>query len=558
MRGFAALAVWLCAFGASGLVRAASETSFETVDTENGPITGHRSAKVNDVWEYLGIPYATPPLGDLRFAAPQKYKGNGSYKADHFVRTLSGASDRFTDVRRRDSAYKLREIGAHVLTNRSDCPQQAAVQPAFPGFTAQALRILAYFTGAANTTRSEDCLTLNIWAKPTKKSHKADKPVFILFHGGRFAGGNTNTPFANGQYLADTEDIIVVSANYRLNVFGFPGAPGADTNLGLRDQRLAVEWVHANIQSFGGNPQKIVIGGQSSGGVGVDWWSYAYTSNALVHGLVSTSGNVFSFPMNTPERQVANWFALSASLGCGNASSPASETLACMRGLPFSTISAAVSKIAPSPGGSPVRSTPPFYPKIDNETVFADYASLASAGRFAPLPYFHGHNDHEQGYYVIPAYAQGRNVSDAQAAQFLLESFVCPTSYEARRRVEAGVPTWVYRYFGDWDNTRLYPTSRAYHGTELHMLLNSSVDASALPQTAAQENTVRLFQRALAAFVEDPKEGLEKLGWPKFDAEKASWGEVAIGNQARVTFARPQKYDAGCGNVTLGALSTGA
>jgi cholinesterase len=316
-----------------------------------------------------------------------------------------------------------------------------------------------------------------------------------------------------------------------------------------------VEWIHRNIKSFGGNPQKITIGGQSSGGVAVDWWSYAYTQNPIVHGLVSTSGNVFSFPMNTPEKQVSNWYALSTSLGCGNASS--SESLTCMRKLPFSTISAATSKIAPSPGGSPVRSTPPFYPTVDNQTIFADYTSLSKSNRFAPLPYFHGHNNHEQGYYVIPAFAQGRNVSDAQAAQFLLESFVCPTSYEVRHRAGAHVPTWVYRYFGDWNNTRLYPTSGAYHGTELHMLLGSSEDASGLPQTDAQRETVRLFQRVLAAFVEDPMGGLERLGWPRFDPKRESWGEVAVGNQPRVTFARPEKYDAGCGNVTLGALSTG-
>jgi cholinesterase len=208
----------------------------------------------------------------------------------------------------------------------SDCPQQAATQPAFPGFTSQVLRILSYFTGAAGTQRSEDCLTLNIWSKQPSKSSKKDKPVFILFHGGRqsllasplyhntrliffsgFAGGNTNTPFANGQYLANSENIVVVSANYRLNVFGFPGAPGADTNLGLRDQRLAVEWVQKNIDAFGGDPKKIVIAGQSSGGAAVDWWSYAYKQDPIVHGLMSTSGNVFSFPMNTAQKQKDNW-----------------------------------------------------------------------------------------------------------------------------------------------------------------------------------------------------------------------------------------------------------
>lgn len=228
--------------------------------------------------------------------------------------------------------------------------------------------------------------------------------------------------------------------------------------------------------------------------------------------------------------------------------------MACMRSQPWETLSKAVTKIAPSPGGSPVRSTPPFYPLVDNETVFADYISRSASGDFAKLPYFHGHNDHEQGYYVIPAFAQGRNVTEQQASQFLLESFVCPISYEARARVDAGVPTWVYRYYGDWDNTRLYPTSGVYHGTELHMILGGSADASGLPETQVQKDTVRLVQRAVAAFTEDPKEGLTKLGWPVFDLEKKSWGEIAVNNKAKVTFAKPEKYDANCGNITLGAL----
>lgn len=256
-----------------------------------------------------------------------------------------------------------------------------------------------------------------------------------------FAGGNTNTPFSNGQYLANNEDIVVVTVNYRVNVFGFPGGPGADTNLGLRDQRLAVEWVQQNIAAFGGSPKKIVIAGQSSGGASVDWWSYAYKQNPIVHGLMSTSGNAFSFPMNAPQKQRDNWYTLSALLGCGNSG----DTLDCMRQKPWEAISAAVSKVPPSPGGSPVRSTPPFYPLVDGETIFDDYLSLASNGSFAKLPYFLGHNDYEQGYYVIPAFAQGRNVTDEQTAQFLLESFVCPTSYEVRQRFNAKVPTWVYR-----------------------------------------------------------------------------------------------------------------
>lgn len=374
-----------------------------------------------------------------------------------------------------------------------------------------------------------------------------------------FAGGNTNTPFANGQYLANNTDIVVVSVNYRLNIFGFPGGPNTDTNLGLRDQRLAVQWLQKNIPAFGGDAKKIVIAGQSSGGAAVDWWSYAYPQDPIVHGLMSMSGNAFSFPLNGAAKQLEDWSLVSSLVGC-NTTTNTTTTLSCMRSIPWPTLSLAASKIPPTPGGSPVRSTPPFYPVVDNETVFSPttYLSLASTGKFAHLPYFHGHNDNEQGYYVIPAFAQGRNVTNEQAQKFLLESFVCPVSYEARARAAGGVKTWVYRYFGDWDDTRLYPTSGAYHGSELHMILGGAEDASSLPMEPAQRDTVKLVQKAVAAFTEDPKEGLLELGWPVFESGRESWGEIAKWDRAEVRFVRPETFDAACVDVVMGALQGGS
>lgn len=104
------------------------------------------------VVEYLGIPYVKPPLGDLRFMAPQRFVAAAPYEAAAF-------------------GY--------------DCPLTPSKPVDYPGFTPQAQRIVNYFASAAGTPQSEDCLTLNIWSKPTANSDKAAKPVMVFFYGGR-------------------------------------------------------------------------------------------------------------------------------------------------------------------------------------------------------------------------------------------------------------------------------------------------------------------------------------------------------------------------------------
>lgn len=148
-------------------------------------------------------------------------------------------------------------------------------------------------------------------------------------------------------------------------------------------------------------------------------------------------------------------------------------------------------------------------------------------------------------------------MTPAQADQFPQESFVCPHSYEVNRRRAADVPTWVYRYFGDFENTRLYSTSGAYHGTELHAILGGSTDASGLPETQAQKDTVKLIQKAVAAFAENPSSGSSsKLGWPQFNPKSKSWIEIAPGNQPKASFALPAKYNASCSTIVMGSLPT--
>lgn len=123
-----------------------------TVATSNGLVTGHIAPETSCVREYLGIPYAKPPIGELRFAAPQPIDRQGTYVAANF--------------------------GA-------DCPLTPSKPVDYPGFTPQAQRIIRYFASGAGTPQDEDCLTLNIWSKATAKAAAAKKPVVVIFYGGR-------------------------------------------------------------------------------------------------------------------------------------------------------------------------------------------------------------------------------------------------------------------------------------------------------------------------------------------------------------------------------------
>lgn len=114
-------------------------------------------------------------------------------------------------------------------------------------------------------------------------------------------------------------------------------------------------------------------------------------------------------------------------------------------------------------------------------------------------------------------YAQGTNLTDAEWNAFNVETFTCPTAEEATNRIRAGVPTWRFRYFADWNNTRLYPTSGAYHGVDMHMVFGNSELVSGLPESAPQKQLKRTMQHAWATFVRDPSKGLTELGWPQFN-----------------------------------------
>ena len=357
-----------------------------------------------------------------------------------------------------------------------------------------------------------------------------------------FTTGGTNSPFYTGKHFAENHNVVVVTVNYRINIFGFPGDSNTTSNIGLRDARLAVEWVRDNIQQFGGDSSKITIVGQSSGGVAVDYWTYSYKQDPIIHAAITHSGNALSFSAIPPDLAQNNWNSVTAAVGCVDQA----DVKGCMRKLPWKTIEDAASKIKPAPSGNVLRSIPPFYPVPDGELVFSNYADLNTKGEFAPVPFLFGNNNNEAGFYRIPAYSRGIVPSQEQVDSFHLESFTCPVAKQVKSRYAHGIPSWSYRYLADWENTRLYNGSGAYHGVDLHMMFGASEEVSGLPDSHEQQQLRNIMQRLWFSFMKDPQEGLLKMGWPSYSAQDLTLAEFGIENRALVTFVESSKYDSQC------------
>ena len=311
-----------------GPASAAPEADGAVVKTSAGLVRGEATATYR---RFLAIPFAAPPVGDLRWRAPQP------------AAPWSGVRD-------------ARRSGP------------ACLQP--PG-------------GSAAKTVTEDCLYLDVVA-PVDAGPDKPRPVMVWVYGGGFTTGSASD--YDARRLAVQGDVVVVTVNYRLGSMGFLGLPGLDGSgtFGLQDQQAGLRWVQRNIRAFGGDPHNVTLFGESAGAMSTCAQLVSPTSKGLFHKAIMQSGScIQSWPkgMIWPTADAFHQFvpvdelasdgaAAAAKLGCSGA-----DVLACLRKLP---------------GDVALKGLPFSRPAYGGATLPEEPAKALAAGRFQAVPLIWG------------------------------------------------------------------------------------------------------------------------------------------------------------------------
>jgi len=395
----------------------------------------------------------------------------------------------------------------------------------FQALTPSTREFLSLVGGAGlDVTESEDCLSLNIWSPATVTTPTA---VLLWIHGGGFNFGTSNiTSYFGTELVGAHADVTVVSINYRMNIFSHPNAPqikaaGGAQNFALLDVAAAIDWVHANIAKFGGDPNRITIFGQSAGAAAVDAYSFMFPTNGKVKGLIEQSGTISGrLPTSAAlPSSLAAWNAVSTAVGCGTDATAAQ--LACMKGKSGRELEDAV-----------ISTDSAFSIQPDGVTLHTDTTARALAGSFLKVPMLIGTTAEEADIYTLPSHLQrfggvSEGIFEMQSAAATMLGFTCGAGYAAQRRVAAGVPTWRYLYEGVFPGISTHPYLRAYHAAEIQMVFGTYASA-----TAEQVALSALMQKAWVAFARNPAAGLSGNGiaWPRYDHTGDTL--VLLGNRA--------------------------
>lgn len=474
-----------------------------------GSIEGFRDDSRNSV--YLGIPFAATTGGENRWRAPQ-------------------------DVPKSNSTFDATSYGP-------TCPQA--------------------ISGTAFSQQGEDCLNLNIWSPPTGE----DLPVFVYLYGGAMVTGSNSNPQLQGTNFA-RNGVVYVNFNTRESIFASPHSaelndanPEESQNFSILDVDKALEWIHENIRAFGGNPDHIVFGGHSSGSVQVDHYLWNHPDSWL-KGAVQMSANAVSGPAYAPINEALD--AVATEVGC-----PAGGDgqIDCLRDVDLYAFQT-------SNFNSTFNTW--FTPVIDNITRHSDYAARFGAGKYAShVPLLTGTSDGEGTIFSIVYGAENTNFSswintfDADSAHIedavLIEAynesnyeteslrsgaqygdarFNCAIDYLQDLR-SATQDTWVYRFFGAYDNVVGPPNTAPTHGTEIAFFHGGNECFSALSNvTEAQQALADSIHQWFVEWIKNPSAG---PGWDKVTPESGPLVKLGVpGDELSLIKASTDEFNARC------------
>ncbi|MFF5761514.1 carboxylesterase/lipase family protein [Streptomyces tanashiensis] len=450
------------------------------VTTARGPVRGERRA--DGSLRFLGIPYAQPPVGELRFAAP--------VEPEAWSEPLDATAYGPTAQRR---------PFAEVTT---------IPEPSIPG---------------------EGVLNLNVFTPDVAPG--AGLPVLVWIHGGGYVAGSAASPWYDGAAF-NRDGVVLVSVGYRLGIEGFLHLEGAPDNRGVRDWIAALEWVRDNIEAFGGDPAKVTIAGQSAGGGAVQTLLAVPSAKGLFRGALSVSGAV----MRPDGPEVAR---AAARLLTSRTGVPA--TVAALRDLTDDELLDLQDRMSePGPdreGLPPMLALAPF---ADGELIpvpVLDALTTGEAG--AGVPLMLGFTEDEFSMFPAPGPdgpplpvllawlgldpARADAFAEAYAAageeryfgQALTDTvFRAPNLAVADARAALGRPTWFYEF--RWPSPAL---GLAFHCLDLPFAFDV-LDAEGVAAVAGDEPPRALadaMHRAWVAFVTDQDPGAD---WPRYTAEE--------------------------------------
>ena len=375
---------------AAAFATAAAPANPPTARTASGVVAG---VAADGVASWKGVPYAAPPVGDLRWREPQP------------VAAWAGV--------REATAY------AH------DCMQEPFPSDAAP----------------LGTPPAEDCLYLNVWAPEKPASKKL--PVMVWIHGGGFVNGGSSPAVYDGSAFA-RRGVVLVSFNHRLGRFGFFAHPaltkerpqGPLGNYGYLDQIAALRWVQKNVAAFGGDPGNVTVFGESAGGGSVNMLMTSPLARGLFHKAIVESGGGRAGGIMTPRKMREtgpNGQASAEAVGLAFAklvgiAGDDSAALAALRKLPAADVVRGLNMMTMGAQAETYSG-----PMIDGQVVTAEAETLFRAGQQAKVPYLVGANNREFGFMPLPPAAV-----DGMLARFGAEKDKVIAAYDPQGKGDKG------------------------------------------------------------------------------------------------------------------------